>query len=146
MPFVVTPPPSCTPHCYCAPPLSLRPNTPTTPSGIIAEVRSADSRLKDAVGRNDSSLLSSDSLNLLRTTLNNWGHTIRNLGSANLTDDDDDDDNNESEVKSGSEKDAAKAGNGKPGEGDKDAAAAAEDAAAADTLQVWCVDCGVYNE
>lgn len=87
------------------------------------------------MGRNDSSLLSSDSLNLLRTTLHNWGHTIRNLGSANVSNDDDDDDNeSENKSESESEKDAAKAGNGKQGEGEKDVAAA--DDAAAGTLQV----------
>lgn len=36
--------------------------------GFIAEVRSADRQLKDAVGKNDSSLLSSDSLRLLQAS------------------------------------------------------------------------------
>lgn len=45
--------------------------------------------MKDAVGKNDSSLLSSDSLRLLQTTLHNWGNTIRSLGSTDPADDSD---------------------------------------------------------
>jgi hypothetical protein len=67
----------------------------TQHSGIIAEVLTADGKLRDAVGANDSSLLSKESLQTLSTTLHNWGALIaKNLGS---TSDDVDDQETESE-------------------------------------------------
>lgn len=71
-------------------------------------MRSADANLKEAVGRNDSSLLSSESLQLLHTTLHNWGNTIRTLGgvdtAANDTDDDDDNSSESDKSESGGKK------------------------------------------
>lgn len=54
-------------------------------------MRSADAQLRDAVRRNDSSLISNESLNLLTTTLSNWGNMVKNLGTRADSDDDDDD-------------------------------------------------------
>eukprot|EP00878_Enallax_costatus_P008458 GHUV01008840.1.p1 GENE.GHUV01008840.1~~GHUV01008840.1.p1 ORF type:complete len:707 (+),score=149.19 GHUV01008840.1:1658-3778(+) len=67
-----------------------------TYGGLIALVRSADAKLRDAVRRNDSSLISNDSLSFLTTTLSNWGNMVKNLGSRAERDDNDDDDNDES--------------------------------------------------
>jgi hypothetical protein len=83
------------------------------------------------VGANDSSLLSKESLQLLGTTLHNWGHTIRSLGSTDASDDSD----NEDEVKAGQQgasthaETAGAAGK----EGEK---GSQEDAAIHDELQV----------
>ena len=90
-------------------------------SGIIAEVRSGDTRLKDAVGKNDSSLLSTESLQLLHTTLHNWGNTLRHLGSKGQNDDDDDSDDSSgpANVTNGNgDKTARATGNGKDTTGD----------------------------
>jgi hypothetical protein len=50
--------------------------------GIIARIHSVDDKLGDAVSKNDSSLISSESLQLLRKTLSNWGSVITSLGSS----------------------------------------------------------------
>lgn len=103
--------------------------------GIIAEVRSGDSRLKDAVGKNDSSLLSSESLQLLRTTLHNWGHTIRSLGSTDPSDDSDNDvDESSADDKNGRTKQGSAAASEQGSEGSEQGRK--EDAAKEDELQV----------
>lgn len=66
--------------------------------GLIALVRSTDANLRDAVRRNDSSLISNDSLNFLTTTLSNWGNMVKYLGAAAGDDDDEQDDENSSET------------------------------------------------
>jgi hypothetical protein len=99
------------------------------PRGIVAEVRSADSRLKDAVGHNDSSSLSEKSMQLLRATLNNWGK----WGSTDASDDSDDDDDDEANAgQQGGSTQAEDAGAaGKDGE-----ERSQQDAAPHDELQV----------
>jgi hypothetical protein len=53
-----------------------------------------DSKLREAVTKNDSSLISSDSLQLLTKTLSNWGNMVKSFGSTTESDSDDDDDDN----------------------------------------------------
>jgi hypothetical protein len=97
--------------------------------------------LKDAVGKNDSTLLSKESIQLLTTTLHNWGHTIRSLGSASESDTDDD---VEGEPAGNADRNGGKASDGKAddsGTGDgwkaKDTDTEKE-AAREDGLQVRC--------
>jgi hypothetical protein len=54
-------------------------------------VRSGDSKLREAVTKNDSSLISHDSLQLLTKTLSDWGNMVKSFGSSTDSDDDDDD-------------------------------------------------------
>lgn len=116
------------------------PHLPTH-RGIIAEVRSGDSRLKDAVGKNDFSLLSSDGVKLLRTTLNNWGHTIRTLGSTDPADDSDDSDSSSSSSSGNGDKSAGGGGDSSSGKQQEEKCDAAqeekeEEEATRDELQV----------
>lgn len=80
-------------------------------------MRSADAKLRDAVRRNDSSLISNDSLNLLTTTLSNWGNMVKNLGIRADQDDDDDDagNNGNDTVKTNKSSKGSLAGSSKKG-------------------------------
>jgi hypothetical protein len=117
--------------------------------GIIAEVRSADSRLKFALGKNDSTLLSKESAQLLRTTLHNWGHTIRSIGSASESADDDvegqvaDDKPGSAAGNGGKASDANADGSGKEDGGKANDKEPETKAAHEDGLQVrgWCCAC-----
>lgn len=85
------------------------------------------------MGRNDSSLLSTESMQLLRTTLNNWGHTIRSLGSTDVSDDSD----NDVEVEEDAGQQGSSAQPDKAGAGGKEGEKGSEeDAATHDELQV----------
>lgn len=100
-------------------------------SGIIALVRSADSALRDAVRKNDSSLISNDSLKLLTTTLSNWGNMVKGLGSAASSDDVDDEAEDENEAvqekgrDSSAESSSSSSGSSDDRAGDQDAEAVA---------------------
>jgi hypothetical protein len=56
----------------------------------VSRVLSTDGRLRDALGKNDSSLISTETLQALSTTLSNWGALVKSLGSGAGDDDDDD--------------------------------------------------------
>ncbi|WIA16398.1 hypothetical protein OEZ85_013090 [Tetradesmus obliquus] len=102
--------------------------------GLIALVRSVDSKLRDAVTKNDSSLISSDSLQLLTKTLNDWGNMIKSFGSISISDSDDDDDDSDEERRSG-----AAAGKPKAGEagGTAGATSDAGDGSAESAKEAW---------
>ncbi|KAF6256224.1 Lecithin:cholesterol acyltransferase-domain-containing protein [Scenedesmus sp. NREL 46B-D3] len=94
--------------------------------GLIALVRSVDSKLRDAVTKNDSSLISSESLQLLTKTLSNWGNLVSNWGSSTNNSDGD-----------GEETDSGNATRAAAGSGPGVAGEAAGNASGKSAKDVW---------